>query len=458
MSVVTMSNAIGGHERRDALITAAFEAIEDRSTYVLGTTDCIFPSEGHVSRDSWSVASLGEEEDKGQEDDGRDVETPSEIPRFHTYERFRKYAPSEVHRLMPFPKQHRVRNLATQDENRPWKVKALTALSHLTSLERTCFEAERRVCNLQSKYDALILEQSDLEGECDRYRAAWSEAVSRVDAVELELRVLNGRVAMYESILAKEAKEESSQTETIDDVVNGILTRGKEKMATHDEAKQKEDEVKEELRMMEDEYRERLSCLENELAEMEIVCSSHRQHNDSLQDTIRGLEEHLLHAQSRVVQLQEENEYYACYMDDQTRSHEEDVIKDAVWELKQELGEREQELVAMQECLNEEKARSNGLHEQVLRQVMEIEDLRKDASRAKELEQELKALKLVHGETLQDVAHLKLAMKTAAADLQHHDDDDDMYVGRTTAAHHHSTKKGTRGGNPFEIDDESWLM
>lgn len=235
--------------------------------------------------------------------------------------------------------------------------------------------------------------------------------------------------------------------------------RGKEKMATRDEAKQKEDKVKEELRMMEEEYRERLSCLENELAEMEIVCSSHRQHNDSLQDTIRGLEEHLLHAQSRVVQLQEENEYYACYMDDQTKSQEEDVIKDAVWELKQELGEREEELVAMQECLNEEKARSNGLHEQVLRQVMEIEDLRKDASRARELEQELKALKLVHSKTLEDVAHLKLAMKTAA-DLHHHHHHQhaDTCVGRTLDAspHHDSTRKGT--GNPFEIEDESWLI
>ena len=457
MSVVTMSNAIGGHERRDALITAAFEAIEHRSTCELGTTDCIFPSEEPASRDSWSVASLGEEqEDKGREDDEK---TPSEMPRYYTYERFRKYAPSEVHRQMPFQKQHSVRNLATHDEHRPWKVKALTALSHLTSLERTCFEAERRVCDLQSKYDALILEQSDLEGECDRYRAAWSEAVSRVDAVELELRVLNGRVAMYESIMAKEVKEESSQTEKIDDVVNGILMRGKEKMATRDGAKQKEDEVKEELRMMEEEYRERLSCLENELAEMEIVCSSHRQHNDSLQDTIRGLEEHLLHAQSRVVQLQEENEYYACYMDDQTKSQEEDVIKDAVWELKQELGEREEELVAMQECLNEEKARSNGLHEQVLRQVMEIEDLRKDASRARELEQELKALKLVHSKTLEDVAHLKLAMKTAA-DLHHHHHHQhaDTCVGRTLDAspHYDSTRKGT--GNPFEIEDESWLI
>lgn len=348
---------------------------------------------------------------------------------------------------------HNVTLDARQDESRrPWKVKALTALSQLTDLEQQCFDAQQRVCDLQFKYDALILEKDDVEVERERYRAAWGEALSRVDAVELELRVVKGRLALHEARMDREG--EKQDVKEVDDLVDNILKRGEEKKKKHVEAKireemqkEREEEVKKEKQLIEEKYQGAVSRLESELAEMEIACMSHRQENDSLKHTMRGLEEHLLHAQSRIVQLQEENEYYACFVEEKNiqgnTDDEEDVFKDAVWELKQELGQREEELAAMQECLNEEKARSNGLHEQVLRQVMELEDLRKDARRTKEVEEDLKALKIVHAETLKDLAQLKLAnlAPQAVQNVPHQQ--------RATTGQHNGIAS---------VDDESWLM
>jgi len=457
-----------GHDRRDALISAAFESIEDTNTipYPLSVSNTSFWFDRDATPESCSTALLSLGIGQGDGTGCENVAKSSRIAGDKELKDDKMHATaSEVQRLLHSmkKKQQHVRQRAKggaiqEDEHRPWKVKALTALSHLKSMEQQCFEAERRVCDLQAKYDALVLEKSDMEVECERYRAAWGHAIGRMDAMELEVRILQGRVNMYEARIASEhadADEEKKEHE-VDDVIKSILMRGKENTAKHAESKIREEvekEHKEELRRVEDEHRLAVSQRESELAEMEIALDAHRQENATLQDSVRGLEEHLLHAQSRIVQLQEENEYYASFVDSNTaESEDEDVFKDAVWELKQEIGEREEELLAMQECLNEEKARSNGLHEQILRQVMELEDLRKDACRTRELEEELKALRHVHAETLKDMAELKLVQsmndRTATRDAKTKKDDD--------CSSPSPIMMTRQNGNPF--DDESWLI
>lgn len=465
-------------EPRDAthaLITAALHAIEDRQQLMRGKPHARIcgdvrqaPSCSSSSFSSGEEDWDGESDTEGDDDDiEREEDTTTKRRTCEIKARakikathgtlFERYAQKQQR----FQQYHQ-----NTKETRSWKVKALMALSQLTSLEQQCFEAERRACDLQSKYDALVLDRDAVDAECERYRAAWGDATTRVDALELDIDVMKSRIAMYEARTMKD-EENNHDTQNQDDALDAIdevmrNIRRREEQRTEHMKKIKDDEkisqLEKERQQMEDEYTGRICDLESQLVDLDMSCASYRQENESLHHTIQGLEERLLLAQSKVVQLQEENEYYACFMNQTSVGHthdtnddgrkEDDIVNDAIWELKHELGEREHELVAMQECLQEEKERSTGLHEQVLRQVMEIEDLRKGVRQTQTLQQELRDLKRVHAQTLEDMAQLKLLVHTPTT-VEHIQEPDIPRHGRL---HRSSLDENT------ETNHESWLM
>ncbi|KAI8110612.1 hypothetical protein M9435_002286 [Picochlorum sp. BPE23] len=337
------------------------------------------------------------------------------------------------------------------------------ALSQLKELHDRATKAESRSRMIQSRYDGLVMERESLERELVHCRSAHALCKQEMAVLEVQLDRMKHKyesnaseeTSTTDTVAADAQREEESTRNDDDDVgtlalarqiaalraqlesvtresdkVKGQLQETKESLEslqdTHEALERRLEETacdaeayrvqyqqaRDALQSMTEEnasLSDTISHLEDEIHEIEISRASYKDDAHALEQHKKALEEQVQHSVKRIAYLEEQLTFMNGVFDTQDQHSKADTVDDdALEDLRNELHEREQALASTQESLVEEKQRSSALHEQVLKQSMEIEDLRRDRVRAQQLQHDLHALKSVHAETLERLAHAQL--------------------------------------------------
>jgi len=150
------------------------------------------------------------------------------------------------------------------------------------------------------------------------------------------------------------------------------------------------------------------------------------QENQDLLLLQSGLQEHVQALQERVQKLQDENDYFSVFKEDDILVREEDVnaafpeVPDSTTTdgLRRQLQDREHELLCLHETLDEERARSAALHTQVVHQAEELGEARAALGKAAQTRNELEALRKVHAETLEKLVTVQLEVDMLRRDAR----------------------------------------
>ena len=342
------------------------------------------------------------------------------------------------------------------------------ALGQLKELHDRATRAESRSRLMQSRYDGIVVERESVERELVYVRNRYAVCKQEMASLEVQLDRMKqkyesdtpgegggesmqgdeddsdsddvGTLALARQIAVLRAQLESATRESAD--VTSQLEESKKSFEslqdTHEELERTLEETRCDAEAYKVQYQQArdalqsmtvenaslsdtISHVEDELREMEISRASSEDKVHDLQQHKKALQEQVQHSVKRIAYLEEQLAFMNGVFDDhqQQQQHKEDAMDDdALEELRSDLQDREEALASTQESLVEEKQRSSALHEQVLKQSMEIEDLRRDKLHAQQLQHDLRALQSVHAETLERLAHAQL--QQAVQDDEHH--------------------------------------
>jgi predicted RNase H-like nuclease (RuvC/YqgF family) len=292
-------------------------------------------------------------------------------------------------------------------------------LSRMKQLHRQTYALESKCQDIQARYDGLMLEKEAVEGELCRYTSMYRTLMHEMANMKLEVDVLKNKCESTKD------RQDTEHGETKPEEMPGpavhlqatlaekIKALTVELHASREEVIRLKSESQAEERRDEG-YNRKYEEQEAVLLDMERKLCDYKSENSILKTDIDALEERLISSQGRIIQLEEELQYFSGLTSTSQRNEEEeDMYNERLHELTQELLDREHDLASLQETLNEERERCSGLHEQTLRQVMEIEDLRVEAARALEYKRELEALRHVHAETLERLAQAQLNIRSS---------------------------------------------
>jgi hypothetical protein len=280
-----------------------------------------------------------------------------------------------------------------------WRSKALAALSQLSSLQQRASAAELKVYELQLAVDQASLSAQALEDDNSKVRGLLAESRDERDRLMLEVRLRRAKMAAA-------AEDEQRGRETTKGTATSVETKDRDQEEQQDE----DDNHNETHRAIIGELTSRLNSLLVAHEEAKLENETLLQNQTSLTERIHALQEH-------VHKLQDENDYFSILKDEDVLAQEEDVVAvfgavtdEVESNLRHQLQERESELLALHETLDEERTRSRGLHEQCIKQAEELSELRARAAATKRVERELTALKEVHADTLEKVVTLQLEL------------------------------------------------
>lgn len=342
------------------------------------------------------------------------------------------------------------------------------ALGQLKELHDRATKAESRSRMIQSRYDGMVMERESLERELVHCRSMYAVCKQEMAVLEVQLDRMKHKYesnaseetptdTLDDNTQQKEEEEEKGEESTShgDDAGTLALARQIASLRAQlesvtresEEVKSQLQESKESLESLQDTHKaleqrleetacdaeayrvqyqqardalqsmtvenaslsDTISHLEDELHEIEISRASYKDDAHALEQHKKALEEQVQHSVKRIAYLEEQLTFMNGVFDTQEQHSKADAVDDdALDDLRNELQEREEALASTQESLVEEKQRSSALHEQVLKQSMEIEDLRRDRVRAQQLQHDLHALQSVHAETLERLAHAQL--------------------------------------------------
>ena len=293
-------------------------------------------------------------------------------------------------------------------------------LSRMKQLHRQTYALESKCQDIQARYDGLMLEKEAVEGELCRYTSMYRTLMNEMANMKLEVDVLKNKCESTkdgQDTAHGETKPEEMPGPAVHlqaTLAEKIKALTVELHASREEVIRLKSESQAEERRDEG-YNCRYEEQEAVLLDMERKLCDYKSENSILKTDIDALEERLISSQGRIIQLEEELQYFSDLTSttSQRNEEEEDMYNERLHELTQELLDREHDLASLQETLNEERERCSGLHEQTLRQVMEIEDLRVEAARALEYKRELEALRHVHAETLERLAQAQLNVRSS---------------------------------------------
>lgn len=262
-----------------------------------------------------------------------------------------------------------------------WRTKAHAALSQLRSLQQSASAAEMKAYELQLAVDQAGLTAQTLDDENSKLRALLAEVRDERDRLMLEVRLRRSKMS----------------------------------------AAEKRDAVDENDDRRESDHRASVNDLTSQLNTLLIAHEETKAENEALLLKQKTTNEHVHALQETVARLQDENDYFSLYKEEEVLAQEEDVLavfgevpvengENEADSLREQLAETEAELLAVHETLDEERLRSKGLREQCVKQSEELAELRERVRSGNRVERELVALKEVHAETLEKVVTLQLQL------------------------------------------------
>jgi hypothetical protein len=282
----------------------------------------------------------------------------------------------------------------TREPTTVWRSKALTAISQLKSLHQRASAAELRACELQLCLDQSVLDRNTVEDECARYRVLLADVRDQRDALLLELRLKRAISPDGADSRRQDADEYGGTDRTAgkgsppDSVPHEILSEVQDQQA-----------------------QQSLHDLEKKFDALQALYEQTRLENHDLLLNQSGLEEHIVALQERIQKLQDENDFFSTLDASIPEQEVEDTAPQSLSEisrLRRQLQERESELLSLHDVLEEERSRSSALHQQVVKTVEELGELRGQAADTKMVRAELTALQQVHADTLEKLVTLEL--------------------------------------------------
>lgn len=275
-----------------------------------------------------------------------------------------------------------------------WRGKALAALSQLSALQQRASAAELRACELQLAVDQAALTSQTQDAEHRSVRAALAALQEERDRLTLEVKLRS---------VKSTGKPDGA------DIAPPLGTaQGTEKNAVAP--------MQPVTRQDDHRHRTVVDHLEAQLDALRAVHEETKLENESLALGQQGLKERVTALQELVAKLQDENDYFSSFRAEDLLAQEEEV--DAVYgttargerepssDLRQQLQDRETELLEVFETLDQERERSKNLHEQCIKQAEEIVALK----------DRMQAMDSVHTRDREELVNLRLALDAAKRD------------------------------------------